>query len=317
MKTAVQPAALPRVPEIKPRPRRSRFESTLPYLIVGPSLLILIGILYPFGIAVWTSFTSQRLSTAARGGQYVGLANYVDLLSGREFWLSLQVTLVYAVAVVVIELVLGFAIAMMLNQRIRGISLARALVLLPLMIPPVAGALMWKVMMAPIQGVLNHLLSFIGIRGFPWLGGADTAMFSVILIDAWIFTPFIALILLAGLQSLPKEPYEASLVDGASAWFTFRRLTLPLLRPLILLAVAFRLTDSLRQFDVIFATTKGGPADLTMNLHLRTYYYAFRWDFYGVSSTYGIILWAIVFVAVQILIIYWQRAIRRAAGEVA
>ena len=162
------------------------------------------------------------------------------------------------------------------------------MMLMPLMMPPVITALMWKVMMASTEGgVLNYLLGFLGLGPVNWFGSPVAAMASILIIDTWGNLPFVALILLGGLQALPTEPYEAARVDGAGSMDIFRRITLPLLGSFLLLAVTFRTMDSLRTFDVIYATTVGGPADATTNLHIMAYTYAFQWYQMGKGTALG------------------------------
>ncbi len=150
-----------------------------------------------------------------------------------------------------------------------------------------------------------------GIGPINWLGAVNSAMVSILIIDTWGNLPFVALILLGGLQSLPGEPYEAAWVDGAAGWEVFRYITLPLLKPFIILAVTFRTMDALRIFDVIYATTLGGPADATMNLHMRAFFYAFQWYQMGAGMAYAVVLLGLVFGASYVLMSYWRRAAER------
>jgi multiple sugar transport system permease protein len=185
--------------------------------------------------------------------------------------------------------------------------------LMPLMIPPVITALMWKIMMASTQGgILNYGLSFLGIAPINWLGSPSEAVISVLIIDTWGNLPFVALILLGGLQALPSEPYEAAKVDGASALDTFRYITLPLLMPFIVLVVMFRAMDSLRIFDVIYATTAGGPNDATTNLHIMAYQYSFQWYQMGRGMAQAIVLLLLVVIVSYLLMRLWNRAADRA-----
>lgn len=281
----------------------------LPYLIVLPALVLTIGILYPFVLAIYYSFTDYRLVSPER--HFVGFANYADLFGSRAFWGSLGLTLLYAALVLCVEIPLGLGVAMLLNQEVKGIRFFRFILVIPLMMPPVVAALMWKILMGG-NGVLNYLLGFLDIGPVPWLAGTYSLL-SIVLIDAWIFTPFCAIILLAGLQSLPKEPYESAQVDGASALFVFRRLTLPMLRPFLILVVLFRSIDSLKMFDVIYATTKG--AHSTMLLQLNGYFESFRWFNMGSALSYMMILWVIIFIVSRLLVTQWNRAMQRAAGR--
>lgn len=291
-----------------PRARARQREAWLPYLLLTPGLLLLVGMLYPFFLGAYYSLTSYFLQYPHLF-RFVWLGNYQKLLQDPLFLYSLKFTLTYAVVAVVVQVVLGLGVALLLNGRIIGRSVLRAMMLMPLMMPPVITALMWKVMMAATRsGILNYLLSFLGVGPVNWLGSVDFAAVSILIIDTWGNLPFVSLILLGGLQSLPYEPYEAALVDGASGWGVLRYITLPLLKPFIILAATFRIMDALRIFDVIYATTVGGPADATMNLHMRAFWQAFQWYSMGMGMAYAMVLLVLVFLASYFLMGYWRRA---------
>ena len=288
-------------------PTRQR-DAILPYLLLSPGLLLLLGMLYPFFLGVYYSLTNYYLQYPHLF-RFIWLGNYLKLLEDPLFSYSLKFTLAYAVAAVVIQVGFGLAVALLLNSRIIGRGVIRGMMLMPLMMPPVITALMWKIMMASTKaGILNYLLSFLGLGPVNWLGAMNSAIVSVFIIDTWGNLPFVAIILLGGLQSLPTEPYEAARVDGAAAWGVFRYITLPLLKPFIILAATFRVMDSLRIFDVIYAATVGGPADATMNLHMRAFFYAFQWYQMGMGMAYAMVLLILVFLASYILMGYWKRA---------
>ncbi len=293
-----------------PRPQGSprQREVILPYLLLVPGLLLLVGMVYPFFLGVYYSLTNYYLQYPHLF-RFIGLDNYLKLLGEPFFAYSLKFTLAYALVAVAIQVSLGLAVALLLNTRIIGRGGIRAILLMPLMIPPVITALMWKIMMASTQaGILNYLLSFVGLGPVNWLGAINSAIASIFIIDTWGNLPFVSLILLGGLQSLPNEPFEAARVDGASAWGTFRYITLPLLKPFIILAATFRMMDSLRIFDVIYAATLGGPADATMNLHMRAFWFAFQWYQMGMGMAYAMVLLFLVFLASYLLMGYWKRA---------
>src|SRR5574341_781194 len=190
---------------VMPRARARRREAWLPYLLLAPGLLLLVGMLYPFFLGAYYSLTSYFLQYPHLF-RFVWLGNYLKLLLDPLFIHSLQFTLAYAVVAVVIQVVLGLGVALLLNSRIVGRSALRATMLMPLMMPPVITALMWKVMMASTKsGILNHLLSFVGVGPVNWLGSVDFAAVSILIIDTWGNLPFVSLILLGGLQSLPYE----------------------------------------------------------------------------------------------------------------
>ena len=283
-------------------------KSILPYLLLSPGLLLLLGMLYPFFLGVYYSLTNYYLQYPHLF-RFIWLQNYLKLLEDPLFSYSLKFTLSYALVAVVVQVGLGLAVALLLNGRIIGRGVLRAMMLMPLMMPPVITALMWKIMMGSTKaGILNYLLSFAGLGPVNWLGAVNSAIVSVFIIDTWGNLPFVSLILLGGLQSLPSEPYEAARVDGAAGWGVFRYITLPLLKPFIILAATFRMMDSLRIFDVIYAATVGGPADATMNLHLRAFFFAFQWYQMGMGMAYAMVLLILVFLASYFLMGYWKRA---------
>ena len=284
---------------------------SLPYLLTFPAFIALIGILYPFILGVYYTFTNYTL-TDPGNIQFVGLANYLDIFRSLDFWKAFGLTFVFATSVVIIELVLGLGVALLLKDTFPGVRILQSFLIIPMMIPPIVSALMWKVILLPTdQGVLNRILDLVGIEPIAWLGDSATALVSMILIDVWIYSLFAILISLAGLQSLPKEPYEAARVDGASGWFMFRKLTLPLLLPCIVLVTLFRLIDSLKVFDIIYATTKGGPAGATMTLHIQSYFEAIRWFRMGRGMVYLFVLWLLCFTFSKALSRLWTKALMR------
>jgi multiple sugar transport system permease protein len=295
------------------RRRLWRQEAALPYLLLAPALVLLVGMVYPFCLGVYYSLTNYWLQYPKRF-RFIWFDNYVNLLSEPLFSRALQFTLGFTLAAVVVQVGLGLAVALFLHARIPGRKVMRALMLLPLMMPPVISALMWKIMMASTNaGILNHMLSFLGVDPINWFGSTRGAIVSILIIDTWGNLPFVALILLGALQALPTEPYEAARVDGASPIATLRYITLPLLTPFILLAVTFRTMDSLRVFDVIYATTMGGPNDATTNLQIMALQYSFQWYQMGKGMAQAIVLLLLVVIASAVLMRLWNRAAERTA----
>jgi multiple sugar transport system permease protein len=236
------------------------------------------------------------------------------MLQNPDFWHSLIVTLQYAFLCTTVEMLLGIGVALLLNEENPISKFLRIVLIFPLMIAPVIGTLIWKLMTNPSVGILRTPMSWIGLGEFKWGASPDTAMFSLVLIDAWVYTPFVIILVLAGLRSLPRSPYEAAMIDGGSAWFVFKNLTLPMLAPVLLITLVFRLMLSLQEFSIIFALTEGGPGDTTMSLSLLAYNRGF--PFYGVAEAIPIMLflWAIVYLISFILIGFWRKAQQRASG---
>lgn len=285
----------------------------MPYLLLTPALVLLIGMLYPFGLGVYYSMTNYWLQYPNRF-RFIWFDNYISLMGDDLFARALTFTLEFTVVAVTVQVGLGLAVALFLHARIPGRAVIRALMLLPLMIPPVITALMWKIMMASTNaGILNYMLSFIGVDPVNWFGSTQGAVVSILIIDTWGNLPFVSLILLGALQALPTEPYEAARVDGAGPVATLRYITLPLLAPYIILAITFRTMDSLRIFDVIYATTGGGPNDATTNLSIMALQYSFQWYQMGKGMAQAIVLLLLVVVASAILMRLWNRAAERTA----
>ncbi len=288
--------------------RHWRREKFLPYLLLAPALVLLAGMIYPFGLGFYYSFTSYWLQYPNRF-RFVWLDNYISLIEEPLFVRALEFTLGFTLAAVVVQVGLGLAVALLLHGRIPARNVIRALMLLPLMMPPVITALMWKIMMASTNaGILNHMLSFLGVDPVNWFGSTEGAVVSILIIDTWGNLPFVALILLGGLQALPTEPYEAARVDGAGPAAILRYVTLPLLSPFLVLVVLFRTMDSLRIFDVIYATTMGGPNDATTNLHIMAYQYSFQWYQMGKGMAQAIVLLLLVVIVSYLLMRLWNRA---------
>lgn len=256
--------SLPQAPAVAP-PIRKR-ANWLPLIMTSPATLALIGIMYPFAIAVYYSFTNYRIVNPTYS--FIGVRNYAKMFSDVDFWQAMGNTLMFAAVALVVELTLGFLIATLLNHQVKGVALMRALLLLPLMLPPVISGMMWKTMLASNSGPVNYIF---GLGSFAWFSNVWTARFVVVFIEIWSSTPFVALILLSGLQALPNEPFEAARVDGASSWFILRRLMLPMLQPFILIVLLFRVVDVIKLFDIIFATTSGGPMYVTTTIPIMAY----------------------------------------------
>lgn len=279
-----------------------------PYLLSLPALIVVVGILYPFVLGAYYSFLNYTASNPEP--VFVGLANFAAVVKDPQFWTSVRVTAVFAVAATVVETVLGVAIALLLNRSSRIGKVFEKVLILPLMIAPVIAGVIWKLMFNPQFGVLNHVF---GLGAFDWLS-KDMALISSILVDVWIYTPFVAILVLAGIRSLPKEPFEASDVDGASWWYMFRRLMLPMMWPYILVAVIFRFMDCLKAFDLIYVLTAGGPGLATRTLQIGAYEDSIIFQNFSRGSAYMFLLWILVFITAKYLVGVLGKAQKRAAG---
>lgn len=283
-----------------------------PYLLVLPAIALTIGILYPFLLGALYAFQNYRANRPT-STRWVGLENFQNVFTDPKFFQSVLITAEFAVVATVVETVLGIGVALLLARSSTVSRVLERLLIIPLMIAPVIAAIIWRLMMLPTVGVLNYLLSPFGVRP-EWTGSPGWALFSIILVDVWTYTPFVALLVLAGLRSLPRAPFEAAEVEGARFWYTFRNLTLPMLWPYILVAVIFRFMDSIKIFDIIQVLTQGGPGDATMTLQVRAFEQAITFSRYSLGSTYMLILWVVVYIVTRGLIGVLSRAQARAAG---
>jgi multiple sugar transport system permease protein len=250
-------------PRSVPKPRALSDAAYSVLLITPAMILILIFALIPLAYAINVSFRFADLTSPRGVAEFVGLENYHFALKDNFFWASVQRTLQFAIFAVAVEMMLGIAIAFLLNDIKWFRGLARSLIILPLAASPFAVGLIWRYMYHPEFGVFNYIVARFGIPEQNWLGSSDLAMASVIAFDVWQWTPFVALITLAGLQSLPKEPFEAAQLDGASRWRVLRTLTFPMLAPVLTLVLVLRTIDAVRLYDAVVSLTGGGPGTTT------------------------------------------------------
>lgn len=253
---------------------RQRRKIPLGYILIVPTIIVLgLTSIYPATYSVVMSTFDWDWGATMN---FVGVENYLNLLTDSSFWRVLGQTFYFTVGAVTSELLLGLALALVVNRLGFGAGVVRTLLLTPLMVSGIIVALMWKVLLDPTLGIVNYLLRTVGLPTSVWLGAKATAMPSIIMIDTWWQTAFVFIVLSAGLQSLPREPFEAAEVDGASGIQTFRFLTLPMLRPVLLTVLIFRTIDCLKVFAIIFGTTGGGPAQSTEAVQTLAYRTAFK-----------------------------------------
>jgi multiple sugar transport system permease protein len=298
----------------RPAPHRRRvMRHVLPYLLSLPALLVCVGILIPFVTAVYYSLMRFRLNLPQLKG-FIWFDNYINFMSDAAFWNTVSVSLIFAFLTVFLELVLGLGIALLLRRPTRFNNVASILLLLPLMTAPALAALMWKLMTNPNFGILSYLVSLFGLTDFKWASDPSTALLTVVLVDIWVYTPFIMILLLAGLRSLPQQPFEAAALDGVPRSFVFFRITLPMLMPYIITASLFRLLDSIQQFDIIYSMTQGGPGDTLMVFQVQSYLEFFQYTNVGRSAALLMVLWAITYFLSNIFIKQWLKLRERAHG---
>jgi multiple sugar transport system permease protein len=241
------------------------------------------------------------------GVKFVGLANFRTIFTDATFQKALANTFILVLGAVAIEFIIGFAVALVLNKKFRGKPFVYWVVLLPLIIAPVVVGLTFRILYDPTLGLINYLIGVVGLRGPLWLTDSRIAMLSIILIDTWEWSPFMALLLLSGLQYVPIEVLESSIVDGANATKRFRFITLPLMKNIISLALIFRTLDCFnRTFDIIYITTRGGPGNSTEIILTLAYRTAFQYLKFGKAAAQSIIL----FIAIIVFVIVLRRTLR-------
>lgn len=271
--------------------------------ILPAALFVAIMMIFPILYTGWLSFTQWSMS-ATQPPVWVGIDNYTTLLGNdQRFRDALTRTFVFTIGAVAIELALGVAIALLLRRDFRGQNVVKTLILLPMVATPVAMGMAWLLMLEPTIGFANYALRLVGLPPQPWLASTDQALPSLMLVDIWEWTPMIALIALAGLATLPDEPFEAATVDGAGPWQRFIHLTLPLLAPTLVVATLLRAIDALKTFDIIYVITQGGPAFASETLNVLAYNQGLQYFNVGYASAILVVFFTIVLGSASLLIL--------------
>ena len=287
-------------PALVPAPRRARRRGASPAVwLLGPALAfvaLLTG--FPFLYAIYLS-----LNRFVFGGtpSFIGFGNYAAMLRDPLFWTGIRVTFVLYVIALAGQLALGLYVGMLLNRALRAARLLRTILLAPFAMPSVAVGMMWLILLDPSFGSVNYLLQLVGLQKSLFLASPALVVPTLAAIDTWQWTPFVALIILGGLQALPSDPYEAAVVDGASPLQLFRFVTLPLLRPALLAAAILRSVDLLRFFDTIYITTQGGPGNASTTLNIYAYQQGFQFFDLGYASALMLALLGAVLAVVTAL----------------
>lgn len=261
-----------------------------PFVI--PALVVIAAVIvFPWVFTLWMS--AQRW-TLGQEQSFIGLDNYIRLASDARFWESLWHTLVYTTLSVVAPLFLGTLAALLFDAQFPFRGFLRGVFVMPMMATPVAIALVWTMMFHPQLGVLNYLLSLIGIGPLEWIYNQSTVIPSLVLVETWQWTPLVMLIVLGGLAAVPREPYESAEIDGANAWQKFRYLTMPMIAPFLMIAVIIRSIDAVKSFDIIYAMTQGGPGTASETINIYLYNTAFAYYDIGYGSAMAVVFFIVI-----------------------
>lgn len=286
---------------------RARSDVGIAALLLMPSVLfLLLMTIFPMIYSFWLSLRHYNLSRPDLA-RFVGLRNYRHLLEDDLFWKAFNVSVSFTISVLVLEFVLGFLIATLLDRRMHGMGLIRTLFVIPVFVSPVAMGLTWRYMYQPGYGVINYILESAGLPRINWLASVDWALPAVVIVDVWQWTPFVALILLAGMQSISPEIAEAADLDGLSRWQYLLKMVLPLIRPVIVVVGLIRLIDAMKTFDLIYIITRGGPGTTTYTLPLHAFSTGFASFLMGNSAA---IAWTLV-VIINVFTIIFLRILAR------
>lgn len=275
---------------------RRRFEH---FVFLIPALLVVGAVLvYPLLHTFYLSFFDYSIS---KGMRYAGLQNYADILVDKTFYVALQNTVIYTIIVVTTEMIYGFILANVLNRDFRGKNFIRALFMIPLLTSPIVSGLTWRLLFNPDLGFVNYFINLLGFKSQVWTGNPHLALPSIMVVDFWSGTPFVMLLLLAGLQSISKKLYEAATIDGANRFHLLRYITIPLLKPMILVVLLLRTMDSLKIFDIVYALTGGGPGISSMTVGIYAYLKGFRLFYLGYAAA---ISWVLAVIIILVCILY-------------
>jgi multiple sugar transport system permease protein len=256
---------------------------------------------------IYTVYLSLHRVPLGRTARFIGAGNYTRMFDDPLFWNGLWITLVLFLGSLIVQLVLGTYVGLLLNTALRGRTLLRAVLLSPFVMPPVVVGMMWLVLLDPSVGAVNYLVESIGLPRSTWLASPSMVVPTLILIDTWQFTPFVALIVLGGLQAIPLTPYESASIDGATPWQMFVHITVPLLRPALVSAMILRSVDLLRFFDIIYITTAGGPGNASTTLNIYAFRQGFEFFNLGYASSVMIALFVLVLI-VSVTLTRFRRA---------
>jgi len=277
-------------------------------LLLGPCAIYLAAFsIFPLVTSLVRSF--QDYNTRTDTWRWVGLDNYSQLFHSSEFWTVVENTVLLTVVGVTIQVVLGTALALFFNQQLRGASIVRGILILPMLLTPIVVGLMWRALLDPNWGLLNWIFVQIGVGQVGWLSDPSVALWTLVVVDSWQWTPFVFVIVYARLQALPQEVFEAGSVDGANWFQRTAYLTLPLLAPAIVFAAVFRAIDAFRTFDLVYGLTNGGPGTSTTTLSFQAFQNGFEFQHYGYASAISYVM--VIAAAIGITLLFKVVKVRR------
>jgi multiple sugar transport system permease protein len=278
---------------------RGLSDRTIAWLFVGPTILLLLAInIFPLIWTICLSFTNFRANRPNEEVEWVGLRNYQRILTDEDVWLNMQATAHFLFWTLLLQVVIGFTLAWLINKKFRGNDLWTTLIVLPMMLSPAVVGNFWKFLYQPQIGLFNYAVEWLTgtpASSFQMLGDVDLAPWSIVIVDTWMWTPFVMLICLAGLRSIPDYIYEAAEIDRASRWRQFWTITIPMVLPFLMLAVLFRGIENFKMFDLVVELTGGGPGSVTEVTSINLKREAFEKWRTGYASAYAIILFVTVF----------------------
>jgi multiple sugar transport system permease protein len=281
-------------------------DRAIAWWFIGPTILLLLAInIFPLVWTIYLSFTNFRANRPNQEIEWVGLKNYARVLSDGDIWYTLQVTAHFLCWTIVLQTLLGFALALLINKQFRGHGFWTTVILLPMMLSPAVVGNFWTFLYQPQIGLFNYVFSFftgVDPSSFEMIGSVNLAPWAIVIVDTWMWTPYVMLICLAGLRSIPDDIYEAAEVDRASQWRQFWSITVPMVLPFLMLAVLFRGIENFKMFDLVVELTSGGPGSITELASINLKREAFEKWRTGYSSAFAIILFVTVFGAANIYV---------------
>ena len=298
------------------RPRLARqglSDRALAWLFVGPTIALLLAFnIFPLLWTIYLSFTNYRANRPNAAIEWLGISNYQRVLTDEAIWENMRVTAHFLCSSIALQLVLGFGLALMLNRKFKSHSFWSTAILLPMMLAPAVVGTFWKYFFEPQYGIFNAIARFLGFSGnFTMLGDTQLSPWAIVIVDTWMWTPYVMLLLLAGLRSIPSYLYEAAEIDRASEWTKFWRITLPMVMPFIILALLFRSIENFKMFDLVDQLTNGGPGSVTelASIHLKREAFE-KWRT-GYSSAFAIILFVAIYGMSMVTVSYLNKVKQR------